>query len=468
MEGWLPTILGTIAGLLSTSSFVPQVIEGLEGGPHGGDLEADVHRHGVGLRAVDDLRLRDRQPADHRLQHSRASSSAPRSWCSSCAIPAGRRDGAALRNPRRRAPVDPSPARRRLSPCCSTRTAPAETTSSIPRDAAESAGLRYVSDEEPGIRRKKAGKGFAYVSPDGGKVDGRGDPRADPQARDPARLYGCVDLPARRTATSRRPGATPRAASSTATTPRSARSARARSTSTCSNSPRRCRRSATKIAEHMGLRGLPREKVLATVVHLLETTLIRVGNDDYAKQNKSYGLTTLRDPHVKVDGAGAALPVQGQERQDLAPAGQGPPHRQDREGLPGPAGPGAVPVCRRERRAPDVTSADVNAYLKEITGGTSPPRISGPGPGPCSPRMALQEFESFDSEAKAKKNIRAAIERVASRLGNTPTICRKCYVHPEVFTRYLEGAAAAGDQGGGRGGAAREPGRPASPRRRPC
>ena len=70
----------------------------------------------------------------------------------------------------------------------------------------------------------------------------------------------------------------------------------------------------------MALRGLPREKVLATVVHLLETTLIRVGNDDYAKQNKSYGLTTLRDPHVKVDGARAALPVQGQERQDLAAA----------------------------------------------------------------------------------------------------------------------------------------------------
>ena len=87
-----------------------------------------------------------------------------------------------------------------------------------PRDAAESAGLTYVSDEEPGIRRKKAGTGFTYIRPGGGKVDGRGDAEAHPEARHPAGLDRRVDLRRTRTATSRRPGATPRAASSTATT----------------------------------------------------------------------------------------------------------------------------------------------------------------------------------------------------------------------------------------------------------
>ena len=87
-----------------------------------------------------------------------------------------------------------------------------------------------------------------------------------------------------------------------------------------------------------------------------------------------------------------------------------------------------------------VTSADVNAYLKEITGRDITAKDFRTWAGTVLAALALSEFESFDSEAKAKKNIRAAIEQVSSRLGNTPTICRKCYVHPEVFTCYLEGA----------------------------
>jgi DNA topoisomerase-1 len=87
-----------------------------------------------------------------------------------------------------------------------------------------------------------------------------------------------------------------------------------------------------------------------------------------------------------------------------------------------------------------VTSADVNAYLKEITGQDITAKDFRTWAGTVLAAMALSEFEEFDSDAKAKKNIRAAIEKVSSRLGNTPTICRKCYVHPEVFSCYLEGA----------------------------
>src|SRR6476620_7256330 len=190
----------------------------------------------------------------------------------------------------------------------------------------------------------------------------------------------------------------------------------------------------------MALRCLPREKVLATVVHLLETTLIRVGNEDYAKQNKSYGLTTLRDPHVKVDGAALRFAFKGKSGKTwnlkiedrriarIVKACQDLPGQDLFQYLDG------------DGHRQSIASADVNAYLREITGRDITAKDFRTWAGTVLAAMALTEFESFDSEAKAKKNVRAAIERVSSQLGNTPTICRKSYVHPEVFTSYMEGA----------------------------
>jgi len=189
----------------------------------------------------------------------------------------------------------------------------------------------------------------------------------------------------------------------------------------------------------MALRGLPREKVLATVVHLLETTLIRVGNEDYAKQNKSYGLTTLRDPHVKVDGAALRFAFKGKSGKTwnlkiedrriarIVKACQDLPGQDLFQYLDG------------DGHRQSIASADVNAYLREITGRDITAKDFRTWAGTVLAAMALTEFEAFDSEARAKRNIRAAIDRVATRLGNTPTICRKCYVHPEVFASYLEG-----------------------------
>jgi DNA topoisomerase-1 len=195
----------------------------------------------------------------------------------------------------------------------------------------------------------------------------------------------------------------------------------------------------TKIDEHMGLRGLPREKVLATVVHLLETTLIRVGNEDYVRQNKSYGLTTLRDPHVKVEGPQLRFQFKGKSGKTWRL--QVKDRRVARivkacQDLPGQD---LFQYLDENGDSQSVTSADVNAYLKEITGSDVTAKDFRTWAGTVLAALALKEFETFDNEAKAKKNIRAAIETVASRLGNTPTICRKCYVHPEVFTSYLEG-----------------------------
>jgi DNA topoisomerase-1 len=190
----------------------------------------------------------------------------------------------------------------------------------------------------------------------------------------------------------------------------------------------------------MSLRGLPREKVLAATVHLLDATLIRVGNDDYARLNKSYGITTLRDQHVSVNGSELRFRFTGKSgkiwRLKL----------KDRriakivkacQDLPGQE---LLQYIDENGEQRDVTSGDVNAYLREITGQEITAKDFRTWAGTVLAALALQEFETFDSGAKAKKNVHAAIERVASRLGNTPTICRKCYVHPEVVDAYLSGS----------------------------
>jgi DNA topoisomerase I len=172
-----------------------------------------------------------------------------------------------------------------------------------PKDAAESAGLRYVSDVRPGIRRKRSGKGFTYVRPDGTKLS---DPQAVKRIRSLAippawtNVWICPVADGHIQATGR--------------------DAKGRKQYRYHPQFREVRESTkyehivafanalpairVKVREHIARRGLPREKVLATVVHLLETTLIRVGNDDYAKQNQSYGLTTLKNRHVAVEGSG--------------------------------------------------------------------------------------------------------------------------------------------------------------------
>jgi DNA topoisomerase-1 len=189
----------------------------------------------------------------------------------------------------------------------------------------------------------------------------------------------------------------------------------------------------------MGLRGLPREKVLATIVHLLETTLIRVGNETYAEQNNSYGLITLKNRHVAVDGNEVRFRFSGKSGKQWSL------RVRDRrvakiikacQELPGQE---LLQYIDEARNCQDVMSTDVNAYLKEITSKAITAKDFGTWAGTLLAAMALNELESFDSAAQAKRNLRAAIEKVAGKLGNTPTICRKCYVHPEVLNSYMDG-----------------------------
>jgi DNA topoisomerase I len=194
-----------------------------------------------------------------------------------------------------------------------------------------------------------------------------------------------------------------------------------------------------KVQEHMALRGLPREKMLATVVHLLETTLIRVGNDDYAKQNNSYGLTTLKNRHVSVDANEVRFRFTGKSGKQWSL------RVRDRriakvikacQELPGQE---LLQYVDEAGNCQNVMSSDVNDYLREITGKDITAKDFRTWAGTVLAAMALNELESFDSAAQAKRNLRAAIEKVAGKLGNAPAICRKCYVHPEVLNSYIDG-----------------------------
>jgi DNA topoisomerase I len=289
--------------------------------------------------------------------------------------------------------------------------------------AAQDAGLIYVSDEDRGWRRERAGDTFEYFKANGEKLtDDASLDRVRRLAIPPAwtDVWICPKANGHLQATGR--------------------DARGRKQYRYHPQFREVRETTkyehmlefakslplirARIAEHMGLRGLPREKVLATVVHLLETTLIRVGNDDYAKENKSYGLTTLRNPHVNVEGSQLRFQFKGKSgkvwRLQMRDRRVAKIVKACQE-LPGQR---LFVYLDESGEGREVTSADVNDYLREITGQDITAKDFRTWAGTVMAALALQEFEAFDSGAIAKKNVRAAIEHVASRLGNTPAICR--------------------------------------------
>ncbi|OHV96049.1 DNA topoisomerase I [Janthinobacterium lividum] len=194
------------------------------------------------------------------------------------------------------------------------------------------------------------------------------------------------------------------------------------------------------VARGMQLPGLPRGKVLATIVHLLELTLMRIGNEEYARTNKSFGLTTLRTRHVQVDGSAVAFHFKG--KSGVRHAIRLSDRRlarvlQRMRELPGQE---LFQYVDEDGERHGVDSGDVNDYLREVTGEEYTAKDFRTWSGTLLAALALQAFEQVDSEAQAKKNIVQAIESVAKKLGNTPSICRKCYVHPAVLEAYLDGS----------------------------
>jgi len=192
--------------------------------------------------------------------------------------------------------------------------------------------------------------------------------------------------------------------------------------------------------------GLPREKVLATVVQLLQKTLIRVGNDEYAKQNGSIGLTTMRDRHAKVNGSTVRFEFRGKS---------GIQHAVDLEDRRLAR---IVKACRDlpgyelfqyiddrgEHQAID--SADVNAYVRDICGEDFTAKDFRTWAGTVIAARELARLPKSRSRAEAKRHIVRAVEAVAKRLGNTKAVCRKSYIHPAIFDAYLGGTAIRADE----------------------
>jgi len=186
--------------------------------------------------------------------------------------------------------------------------------------------------------------------------------------------------------------------------------------------------------------GLPREKVLAAVVQLLEKTLIRVGNEEYAKDNGSFGLTTFRDQHAKIKGGSVRFEFKGKS---------GVGHAID---LQDKRLAKIVKACRDlpgyelfqyvdgDGRRQTVDSADVNAYLRDISGQDFTAKDFRTWAGTVLAAKALAEVATFKSSTEAKRNVVTAIESVAKKLGNTKAVCRKCYIHPAILDAYMDGA----------------------------
>jgi DNA topoisomerase-1 len=307
-----------------------------------------------------------------------------------------------------------------------------------PVESAKAAGLRYVSDDAPGIRRRAKGKGFTYV-------DTKGQTLRDPKVLERIRklaippawtdVWICAQANGHLQATGR--DARGRKQYRYHPEWRTVRDETKFGKMTVFGEALPAIRA--RVDEDLSRRGLPREKVLAAVVKLLEMTLIRVGNREYMKQNKSFGLTTLRDGHVDIQGSTLRFEFRGKSGKEHSV------EIQDRR---------LARVVKQCRDIPGQTlfqylddggvrqsirSEDVNAYLREITGQDFTAKDFRTWGGTVLALSALLEIGACESEKEANRAVVRMVKQVAANLGNRPAICRKYYVHPVVIDAFVQG-----------------------------
>lgn len=195
-----------------------------------------------------------------------------------------------------------------------------------------------------------------------------------------------------------------------------------------------------RTAEDLALRGLPREKVLATVVRLLEITRIRVGNEEYAQTNRSFGLTTMRDRHADISGSKLRFKFRGKSgvEHDIELSDRRLARIVKRcQDIPGQE---LFQYLDDDGQHQPIDSGDVNDYLREITGLDFTAKDFRTWAGTVLAAQELDELGPFESETQGKKNVTQAIKDVAKQLGNRPTTCRKYYVHPAIIDAYMDGS----------------------------
>ncbi len=307
-----------------------------------------------------------------------------------------------------------------------------------PVESAKAAGLRYVTDTRPGIARKKTGKGFRYVDPDGKPVrDEKTLGRIKSLAIPPA--WSGVWISTHVNGHLQATGRDAKGRKQSRYHPRWRETRDETKYERMNHFAKALPRIRERVEHDLALPGLPRNKVLATIVRLIEQTHIRVGNQEYARDNKSYGLTTMRTKHVEVDGSEITFTFQGKSRVHHTI------NLRDRRlaaivkrcaDLPGYE---LFQYVDREGERHAIDSSDVNAYLHEIAGEHFTAKDFRTWAGSVLACEALRDLPPFTTATEAKKNVVQAISSVASRLGNTPSVCRKCYVHPAVIEAYLGG-----------------------------
>ncbi|HVU10819.1 MAG TPA: hypothetical protein VHD90_06050 [Phototrophicaceae bacterium] len=308
-----------------------------------------------------------------------------------------------------------------------------------PRAQAKAADLRYVNDDEPGITRKKSGHGFVYTGSNGERVRDKATlKRIRALVIPPAwtDVWICADADGHIQATGR--------------------DAKGRKQYRYHERWREVRdqtkfdrmiafgealpKIRARVQADLALRGLPREKVLAAVVQLLGATFIRVGNPEYARDNDSYGLTTLHDDHVEINGATLHFEFRGKSGKEHAI------DLKDRR---------LARIVKRSQDVPGehlfqytdgdgsahaITSSDVNAYIREISGADFTAKDFRTWGGSTLALLELAGFDPCEDEKQVKRNVTAMVKSVAQQLGNTPTISRKYYIHPAVIDCYSSGA----------------------------
>ncbi len=305
-------------------------------------------------------------------------------------------------------------------------------------DAAE-AGLRYASDATPGIKRRRRGKKFYYLNPKNQEIT---------DERTLKRIAALVIPPAWKEV-----WISPHPTDHIQATGIDGRGRKQYKYHLKWREVRDANKYDKMVdfgqalpiirqqtARDLQLPGLPKRKVVAAVVQLLEKTLIRVGNQEYAQDNKHYGLTTMRDKHVDITGQTLRFDFTGKsgvEHEVLLKDRRLAAIVKKCQELPGQ---NLFQYLDPTGQRQTVTSQDVNTYLQETAGLEFTAKDFRTWSGTVLAAKALQEFAKFDSEAQAKRNIVSAIEKVASELGNTKAVCRKCYVHPNVLKAYLDGS----------------------------
>jgi DNA topoisomerase-1 len=316
------------------------------------------------------------------------------------------------------------------------------------RAAARRAGLRYVTDGVPGIRRRRAGTGWAFYTPAGERIVSKAERRriralAIPPAW--TEVWICPDPDGHIQAT--------------------ARDARGRKQYRYHPAYRAARDQSKfrrvlefsevlpaireQVERDLRAPDLTRRQILATVVRLLDKTLIRVGNDEYARENRSYGLTTLRGRHVEITGPKLRFSFRGKSgiNHTVAISDRRLARIVQRcQDLPGQE---IFKYLDAEDRRQTISSDDVNAYLREITGRDITAKDFRTWAGTMLAARELRVLGPAPSQRQAKQNILQAVDIVAERLGNTRSVCRKYYIHPALQEAYLRGMTARLPDGAG-------------------